>query len=293
VALRLGTFEILQPLVWLVDDRTLEVQMTAVELLARCVETGANSGFAIKVHEPEKPPPDTRGENTNDYITITPLLDGPGGLEEEEAAAAPEEKVDWKEGYEVAILRLLQLMTDRNITMRHQVAQAMRAVTAAGDKRVTKMIRQHLQSKDPDLAETTLNALSGALVKLDVHKECYLPSRDELEHDDLEVKDAAVKQRNKAKDTIDFLKRMHKLTSSSSPSTRKTALLAIGPLLLYKWPDTLSAFLEALGDASEEIQTLVVKRLRSLKGELPDEFIPVLLQVRSRLHLVEKREGEY
>ena len=259
--------------------------MTAVELLARCVETGASSGFAIKVLEPEKPPPDTRGENTNDYITITPLLDGPGGSEGDEEAAAPEEKVDWKEGYEVAILRLLQLMTDRNFTMRHQVAQAMRAVTAAGDKRVTSMIRKHLQSKDPDLAETTLNALSGALVKLNVNKECYLPSRDELEHDDLEVKDAAVKQRNKAKDTIDLLKRMHKLTSSSSPSTRKTALLAISPLLHYKWPDTLSAFREALGDASEEIQTLVVKRLRSLKGELPDEFIPALLQVRRYVNL--------
>jgi len=61
------------------------------------------------------------------------------------------------------------------------------SVTAAGDKRVTKMIRQHLQSKDPTVAETALKALSGALLQLDVHKECYLPSRDELEHDDLEV----------------------------------------------------------------------------------------------------------
>lgn len=68
-----------------------------------------------------------------------------------------------------------------------QVAEAMCAVTAAGDKRVTKIIRQHLQSKDPALAETTIKALSGSLVDLDVHKECYLPTRDELEHDDLEV----------------------------------------------------------------------------------------------------------
>ena len=61
------------------------------------------------------------------------------------------------------------------------------SVTAAGDKRVTRMIRQHLKSKNPMLAETALKALSGALLELDVYTECYLPSRDELEHDDLEV----------------------------------------------------------------------------------------------------------
>lgn len=85
----------------------------------------------------------------------------------------------------------------------------------------------------------------------------------------IQVKDAAIKQRRKARDTIDFLKRLHKFTKSEDTATRKTALLAISPLLLRQWPETVTAFLEAVEDVSEEIQALVVKRLRSLKDELP------------------------
>ena len=88
------------------------------------METGARSGLAIKVPETEKLYP-AQGENTNDYIA--PRVDGLGGKdrleekEEEEEEDLLDEKVDWKEGYEMAILRLLQLMTDVNVTMRRQV----------------------------------------------------------------------------------------------------------------------------------------------------------------------------
>ena len=47
-ALKRGEFNILQPLVWLVDDRTPAVMLAAVRLLARCVEEGARSRFAIR-----------------------------------------------------------------------------------------------------------------------------------------------------------------------------------------------------------------------------------------------------
>jgi hypothetical protein len=65
-------------------------------------------------------PVDTSTLNTNDYLPSTPSYatqEEAGGAEEEE-----EVKVEWKEGYEVAILRLVPLMHDADTDMRRQVA---------------------------------------------------------------------------------------------------------------------------------------------------------------------------
>lgn len=83
------------------------------------------------------------------------------------------------------------------------------------------------------------------------------------------MKDAAVKQRKKAKDTLDFLKQVHRFATNPDRATRKAALMAVGPLLARTWPETLIVYREAMGDESDEIQAFVVKRLRSLKSELP------------------------
>ena len=83
------------------------------------------------------------------------------------------------------------------------------------------------------------------------------------------MKDAAVKQRKKAKDTLDFLKQVHRFATNPDRATRKAALLAVGPLLARTWPETLSVYREAMGDESEEVQAFVVKRLRMLRFELP------------------------
>ena len=116
LACRSGDFEVLQPLVWLVDDRFLEVQMSAVEILARCIESGANSGAAIKAPQPEEPT-EKEAANSIDYMA--------SGDQEIDETEEEEVNVDWREGYEVAILRLLPLMADANDTMRRQVVQAL------------------------------------------------------------------------------------------------------------------------------------------------------------------------
>ncbi len=102
-----------------------------------------------------------------------------------------------------------------------------------------------------------VTALSGALLTLDPPTACLMPTRDELEHDDLKIKDAAARQQKAAKDTIDFLHRMHRFAKHCDVETRKCTLAALHPLLLKEWPETLSVFCEALNDESEHLQACV------------------------------------
>jgi len=268
-ALKEGTFDILQPLVWLVDDRTPEVQKAAVELLCRCVEAGASSGSAVK--EP--------GMHAASVDDNKPRSAGPKD-EEEEEEEEEEEKVDWKQGYEVAILRLVPVLQDKDEEVRRQVARAMCSVIKAGDKRVAKMIRPLLQDKSKALVLTGVTALSGALPLMDPHAQCYLPTRDELENDDLKVKDAAKRQQKIAKDLRSFLKGMHECIKSEDPTTRKYALEAVSPLVVHKWPETLQSYLQALEDANDSIRVYVIKQVRKLRADIPDDFIsPLLLKM--------------
>jgi len=104
--------------------------MSAVELLARCIESGAKSGNAIKVSQPEEPTP-KEAANSLDYM----------GSDDQEIGETEEErevKVDWREGYEVAILRLLPLMADANDTMRRQVIEFM--YSGAEEERAGKCV---------------------------------------------------------------------------------------------------------------------------------------------------------
>jgi len=82
VALKTGDFNMMQSLVWLVDDRTPEVHTRAVELLARCIHEGVSSHTAIA------PPPtpvaeSVAGRNENDYVTpknvVANFEEGGGG----------------------------------------------------------------------------------------------------------------------------------------------------------------------------------------------------------------------
>ena len=275
IALQEGSFDILQPLVWLVEDRTRHVQKAAVDLLCRCVEAGASSGSAVK--EPAvrvaTPPP---GGNVNDYKPgfAAPKVEVVEAEKEEEV-----EKVDWKQGYEVAILRLVPLLQDNDEEMRRIVARALCSVIKAGDKRVAKMIRPLLKNSRKELVSTAVTALSGALTGMDPHTQCYLPTRDELERDDLKVKDAAKRQQKIAKDSRNFLKGMHECIKSEDPTTRQYALEAVSPLVVLKWPETLQSYLQALEDENASIRVYVIKQVRRLGPDVPDDFIPPLLLI--------------
>jgi HEAT repeat protein len=278
IALKEGTFDILQPLVWLVDDRTRHVQKAAVDLLCRCLEAGASSGSAVK--EPAvrvaTPPP---GGNANDYKPgfAAPKVEVMEKEKEEEV-----EKVDWKQGYEVAILRLVPLLQDNDEEMRRLVARAMCCVIKTGDKRVAKMIRPLLKNSRKELVLTAVTALSGALTRMDPHTLCYLPTRDELENDDLQVKDAAKRQQKIAKDSRNFLKGMHECIKSEDPTTRKYALEAVSPLVVLKWPETLQSYLQALEDENASIRVYIIKQVRRLGPNVPDDFISPLLLIMTK-----------
>ena len=66
---------------------------------------------------------------------------------------------------------------------------------------------------------------------MDVHEVCRLPTEDELEADDLQVKQAARRQRRLAKDKMELLTGMHSFCKSENPATRKSALIALSSLL--------------------------------------------------------------
>ena len=125
-----GDFDILQPLVWLVDDRTPEVMRAAVVLLAHCIEAGATSGSAVAQDCEVQAALSTEGENFN----VNTLSTYPGAdLQEEEQVDETTEKVKWRPGYELAILRLVHLMSDNDDEIRSCVAPAMFSVIKAGN----------------------------------------------------------------------------------------------------------------------------------------------------------------
>ena len=148
----------------------------------------------------------------------------------------------------------------------------------AGDTRVEKLVRPLLKSRNGTFALTTIKALSGAIVRMDPSQQCYLPTRDELDNDDLKIKDAAKLQHKHATENIKFLKGMHKFLTSPDMATRQCALDAISPLLAHGWPETLDAYLEGLEDENEVTRLSCAKQLRRLGAELPQTFIGVLLE---------------
>ena len=378
-ALKRGEFNILQPLVWLVDDRTPAVMLAAVRLLARCVEEGARSRLAIRdlqVAQRETPASGLKWRNvgkirpsvgeelmnprldealqsklefdekewqlfgisevrmghfiasggsffqpaeTEDAETNTPSksqFQPTAAFEEDEPEPTIlEKKVDWKKGYELGIMRLVPLMLElrgpvasrpstqagsrpgtqgtsasksagteacSNDDVRAQVARALYEVIRAGDERVMNLVRPHLKIKEKKLLDklacTTLAALAGHLAHMDVHKRCRMPTHDELEDDDIAIKDAAAKQKVIAKDALDLLKTIHSFVGSPDVSIRKASLVSLSPLVTQKWPPTLHCYQEALQDVNDDIRIYASKQLKKLGSELPDDLLPDFLE---------------
>ena len=378
-ALKRGEFNILQPLVWLVDDRTPAVMLAAVRLLARCVEEGARSRFAIRdlqVAQREAPASGLKWRNVGKIRPsvgeelMNPRLDealqsklefdekewqlfgisevrmghfiASGGSffqpaeavdadtnthsksqfqptaafeEDEPEPTVAEKKVDWKKGYELAIMRLVPLMLElrgpvvsrpstqagtkpgtqgtsasksagteagANDDVRAEVARALYEVIRAGDERVMNLVRPHLKIKEQKLLDklacTTLAALAGHLVHMDVHKQCRMPTHDELEDDDIAIKDAAAKQKVIAKGTRDLLKTIHSFVGSPEVSIRKASLVSLSPLVAQKWPQTLQCYQAALQDVNDDIRIYASKQLKKLGAGLPEDLLPDFLE---------------
>jgi hypothetical protein len=173
-ALKTGDFELLQPLVWLVDDRTPEVQKAALLLLARCILKGVSSGQALTTQGAAPALFVGEGQKKNDDNTSTKKAwpevhegtnEGAAATGGGRAQSAPtRERTEgllcmWREGYQLGIARLVPEILHRDPEIRRHVAGALRAVVAAGDKEATKQLRKLLS--DRSLLAASRNSLLG------------------------------------------------------------------------------------------------------------------------------------